>query len=283
MNNLVYNYNVIRFLPYPETGEFVNIGITLFCPQLGFFDFKLETTKTKRTTNFFPELERHLLHSALVAFKGEADQFKKLFKQDGTRVFGFEAGFGMEYYATFTRPREGLIRFSKPRTGMATAETTPEQVLEKLFADNVERQFAQVKEYHERQMQTRLQKDLARADLAAYYKPGNVGNEEYHVGFPFVYRRDDKPVKAMKPLNLNKADSTEIYNHGAEWHLRLARLQKFGMAPERLILAVDRPAETEGRRVKVANEVCQMLGEIPNLLLIDFSDTEKIINAAKVG
>jgi hypothetical protein len=283
MNTMVYNYHVVRFLPYPETGEFVNIGVILFCPQIGFFDFMLETHKSKRATDFFPELERHLLQAALASFTAEADHFKKLFRQDGTRVFRFEVGFGMEYYATFTRPREGLIRFSNPRTGMVAAGVTPEQVLGKLFADNVQRQFAQDKEYHERQMQKRLQQDLVRAALYTYYKPGKIGNDDYHVGFPFIYSRNDKPVKAMKPLNLNKSDSTDIYNHGGEWQLRLARLHKFGLAPEQLILAVDCPADTEGRRATAANEVCQMLREIPNLRLIDFNATDEIINAARVG
>ena len=128
MNTMVYNYHVVRFLPYPETGEFVNVGVILFCPQLGFFDFKIETHRSRRAT-----------------------------------------------------------------------------------------------------------------------------------------------------------DSTDIYNHGGEWQLRLARLHKIGLAPEQLILAVDCPADTDGRRATAANEVCQMLREIPHLRLIDFNATDEIINAARVG
>lgn len=31
------NYSVIRFLPYPESGELVNIGVVVNSPQTGFF------------------------------------------------------------------------------------------------------------------------------------------------------------------------------------------------------------------------------------------------------
>lgn len=280
---VVYNYNVVRFLPYPETGEFVNVGITLFCPQLGLFDFRLETGKTKRVTDFFPELERRLLAAALVAFKAEADQFKRLFPEPGTRVFGFEAGYGMNAYAAFTRPREGLIRFSKPRTGLAAGDTTPELLLGTLFADNIQRQFAQEKEYRESQMQRRLQRDFVRAHLAAYYRSGHVGNEDYHVTFPFLYMREAKAVKAVKPLNLNKPDSTGIYDHGGEWCLRLRRLVKMGAAPEQVIVAIDRPTEEDGRLLRAATEVCNELRQIPNLTLVDFGATDAIIEAARVG
>ena len=280
--NVVYNYNVVRFLPYPETGEFVNIGVVLFCPQLGFFDFRLETGRTKRVTGFFPELERSLLRSALVAFRAEAEHFKKLFCENRTRVFGFEAKVGMEYYASFTRPREGLIRFSNVRTELISDDATPEATLGKLFADVVERQFAQEREYREYVMKKRLASDLCRANLAAYYKPGTVGNEEYHVGFPFVYRREERAVKVLKPLNLNKPDSTGIYDHGDEWVLRLTRLDKLGLAPDQVLITVDHPDLTDDRRTKAAAEVCQQLQKIPNLVVIDFADTNRILQTARV-
>lgn len=34
MKKLICNYSVIRFLPYPETGEFVNVGILACCPPI---------------------------------------------------------------------------------------------------------------------------------------------------------------------------------------------------------------------------------------------------------
>ena len=53
MKNNVYNYAVIRFRPYSETEEFVNIGIVLACSNT--IDFKISDNK-KRVASFFPEL-----------------------------------------------------------------------------------------------------------------------------------------------------------------------------------------------------------------------------------
>jgi len=30
-NQLVCNFSVVRFLPYPETDEFVNVGVVMAC------------------------------------------------------------------------------------------------------------------------------------------------------------------------------------------------------------------------------------------------------------
>ena len=72
-NKLACNYTVLRFFPYPETGEFVNLGIAMACPDLHWFDFRLETRRQDRITNFFPELK----HS-----KGAFIEGRKLFKEE---------------------------------------------------------------------------------------------------------------------------------------------------------------------------------------------------------
>ena len=40
IKKLACNYTVLRFLPYTETGEFVNLGVALACPDLHWFDYK---------------------------------------------------------------------------------------------------------------------------------------------------------------------------------------------------------------------------------------------------
>ena len=37
-NRLACHYSVVRFCPYPETDEFVNVGVMLACPAIGFLD-----------------------------------------------------------------------------------------------------------------------------------------------------------------------------------------------------------------------------------------------------
>ena len=54
----VCNYSILRFLPYPETGEFVNIGVVLLASN-GEFHYQLDRTR-QRVTRFFKTLDHKI-------------------------------------------------------------------------------------------------------------------------------------------------------------------------------------------------------------------------------
>ena len=45
-------YSVLRFCPYRETDEFVNVGVILACPATGFLDFKFERADLDASPTF---------------------------------------------------------------------------------------------------------------------------------------------------------------------------------------------------------------------------------------
>src|SRR4051812_18233105 len=66
MKQLVCNYAPVRFLPYREIGEFVNVGVVVHCPQTDHFIYRLVPLKrTGRVTKFFPELDPKLFKAGL--------------------------------------------------------------------------------------------------------------------------------------------------------------------------------------------------------------------------
>jgi hypothetical protein len=73
---LACNYSVVRFRPYPETGEFVNIGVVVNSPQTGFFDFRIERRKFRRIANFFPELRAEVYREGILACIDEIDRIR---------------------------------------------------------------------------------------------------------------------------------------------------------------------------------------------------------------
>lgn len=40
-NHVVCNYAIVRFLPYPETSEFVNLGVVVACPSRRYFGLQM--------------------------------------------------------------------------------------------------------------------------------------------------------------------------------------------------------------------------------------------------
>lgn len=134
------NYAVVRFLPYRETGEFVNVGVVLFCRESKFFDIAFETRKRKRITDFFPEMDQSLFANGRQIFHEELTRVKRLLCADSPKL---DDDTRLGVFRELVRPRESVFRFGEVGTVLAN---DPVGKLSELFDRYVNRQFAQSRE-----------------------------------------------------------------------------------------------------------------------------------------
>jgi hypothetical protein len=228
-------YSIAQFLPYPETGEFANVGVVLACPSREFIGAQfLSTKKTARITGFFDRLDKKLYRTALKYFEGDVRRTIEL------------VGKRREHFVTATfsdlvRPRQAIFRFSSPRALMTD---NPGDELGAIFSKYVERDFI-TKEYNEQLLDRAVRDVLVRADVRELYRADEIGNEELHIQFPFVHRRDGDALLAIKPLNLNRDQSTKIYDVGGHWVDRVRRLRSKSLLPVKTLFAVEYPNTSE--------------------------------------
>lgn len=64
----LYEYAVIRLVPRVERGEYINIGVVLYCKSLKTLDFLFQMNKD-RILALFPELDLAEVESHLHSFK----------------------------------------------------------------------------------------------------------------------------------------------------------------------------------------------------------------------
>ena len=134
------HYAIIRFCPYPETDEFVNVGVVLSCPELGFFDFKQARRQLARVDDFFPALPPRVYDDALGNLRATLEQLRK----NAPVPAGGEPRAQASQVATqqrdaflaLVRPRETILHFSEPRVIMSM---NPAATLGTLFGAYVER------------------------------------------------------------------------------------------------------------------------------------------------
>ena len=101
------NYAVLRFLPYPETGEFVNVGVMVNCQQPCLFDFMMEEKMTHRMKALFPDQNEQVFAAAAAAMRQEMMRVKAMIRDPKTCHFAFQEA---------ARPRESTLRFGEART-----------------------------------------------------------------------------------------------------------------------------------------------------------------------
>ena len=98
------NYAWLRYCPFPDTGEFANVGVVTYCPQDGALSWRM-ITDMGRVSAFFGGTDTRALAAALRR-REESLAFCSLFVEIGE--------FGLEDFREMTRPREGMLTLGPP-------------------------------------------------------------------------------------------------------------------------------------------------------------------------
>jgi hypothetical protein len=276
MKELVCNYALVRFLPYRETGEFVNAGVVLYAPEISYFGFKLTEKRNHRVKAFFPELDPEVyrasvqsLHLELARHRAQFDAMAGLFSGDRAAAEWLTA------FRSMLRRRESLLHFAEP--GMKLG--APEETLVKLYADYVLRNFARTPAYQETVMRNRLSGWLRDWGLRGRYKTDQqVGDSMFRITLPFVHFDGGSATVAIKPIDLAWPDPTDVYDHGGLWVQRFRRLAERGHLPPRTVVPILLP--TGPARV-AADEVTRELKDI-GVQSADFNDMARMRELAEV-
>jgi len=281
MKKVVCNYAVVRFLPYPETEEFVCVGVALVCQETRFFDYKLEMKRRDRVTGFFPELDVAVFTQGRRVFEQQLQHVHGLLGDEdgkGQLEMDLVEADPVVLFKELVRPRESLFRFS----GIGTVMTDdPARETERLYEHYVNRQFAQRKEYQEEVMARRLVAMFKRHSVVGY-RDVLLGDEIYKFRMPFVKGdlADPRMLRVIKPLNLTQSDTTGIIDHGDLWFRRTERLLNREIAADRLLFPVKTGADV--KRADVAREICDRFKKL-GVRVLEFGRQEQILDFAKAG
>ncbi len=273
MNQHLCKYAVVRFLPYRETEEFVNVGVLVLCEQLGYLGFLLEKKRSTRVTDFFDELDGAVYRQGIKSIENEIQRLspKANAPVDGCLSLSGGAPNLSAAFNFLARPRKTLFCFSDVRVVMTP---DPSAKLKELFGHYVRRQFAQPKEYQEQLMREAIQDHLKQWDLSKLYRPLDVGTDIYKMKFPFVHQTDDVPVRAIRALHLNLRDTTEILRKGDQVIGGLRRIKEGGELPDDCLVVVKSP-KPGNQMHDVAQQVCADLQKL-NVLTTSYSNRDAL-------
>jgi hypothetical protein len=274
MNKTPCLYAVVRFAPFVETGEFANVGIVLMDPERRFFGFKLMGRRHARVTHFFEQLESQVFRATMNTLRDELERTRGLLRQHGfdKRLKSNDVDFAKRLFKEIVRPRETVVKFGELRAILAEE---PGATLEELYGHYVERDFV-TRKYQEAVLERGMRKWLWQAHIAERFTKLEVGNDEYHATFPFVEKRGELPVKAIKPLHLTHDQPSKILDHGGQWLFRIQALKRRNMLPDKVLFAVGGPAD-DGARGKAYNEIVDSL-KATGVDVLPFSSKAQILD-----
>lgn len=108
MYNAHFNYAVIRFLPYRDIGEFINIGIILHGSD-GSFSSRVVEETYPRVNNVFTLLPEGLFSQHLQLLNNELARIEKI-------AYNSNIEKQKKLFKITTEPSEGVFTYSQPGT-----------------------------------------------------------------------------------------------------------------------------------------------------------------------
>jgi len=270
-------------MPHRETAEFVNVGVVAACPEIDFFDFKLMSRRARRVHQFFPELDRNVFEETLAAMEADFKTRRNtgtLLTEGSPEMSPTTAKAKVTEFTTLMRRRESILHFCEPRTCMTD---TPSATVKQMYDRLVNRSFAKTTEYREVVMRREVDGFLKEWNLRKFYKTNRrVGTKDYHIALPFVaFGEQRRADRAIKPLDLNRKEPTDIYTHGDEWVVKFRRLKERDSLPIHMIVPVVGP-EQHPSHIRAARDICGAMEDI-GVFVVPFNDTNRIHELAKVS
>lgn len=289
--NLILNYAAIGFRPYPELGEFVNVGIVAVEAKSRYLGYKLiSPQRTKRIRVCFPELDLSLYRSGLRRLESElsalsietnlwTDDARQVAKNHPAQIDLFVGAGEGNLFERLTAPQGSPFFYASRGTRLCD---DMELTIATLYDRYVEHRHLMQADYEEKQLTRDLRRLFQANRLGRLYREAPwVGTDAYHVGIPLVFtpKGSEIPEKAIKPLNLDRPTPTPIYTYGDEWIAKVNRLRRVGCLPEKFLFVVKKPEDGEGR--VAAEDICEGLVR-EGVQVADFEDTEAILAFARI-
>lgn len=224
MIKTIIQYAVVRFQPYPEIGEFVNIGVIALDPKKGVFRFKLAERHSKRVTDFFHNLDRRFYLNAVSQIKLELEA--------RTKATLYDPGKASDVFSELTKPKSNLFQFEQVG---ALKAVNIESAVDQLYSDFIGHEFARARGYEE-QLKARVKLQLESLELDNPFVPYQIiGPGGIKTRFELV-RVHEKPEQVIKPFGFNDSDSGKLSDHTFNELKKLEFARKLGQLEKKDIL-----------------------------------------------
>ncbi|MFC0267088.1 DUF3037 domain-containing protein [Kushneria aurantia] len=260
MSTLVCNYAVLRFQPYPETGEFANLGIVMLCSD-GRFLYRVETRASQRVTHFFDKLPAQFFRAARREFVLELERLTQLMEKSRGDGEGQR-----RLFRHLIAPRETVFRFSVPGTAMVE---TPQKELDTLFMRYVHHDFDR-RPSHEALLTGRVSDWLKRFTNRTYSE-SVLGDELHQVRLPLVWQVEGRPRQAIKPISFRLKDSSAIIDKGDRWLMRMKRLVESDQAPLDTVFVSQQPDDNQPVLKRAYDEVINTFATLEDTRVVPYS------------
>jgi hypothetical protein len=271
MKQIIYNAPIIRFRPYRDLGEFVNIGVLVYFPQINQNFLKI-SNDFSRIKGFFPEIKKELFDEILSFLTTEMTEYQPIdvsLNATGQLFCDMTSTDSLGNFRQLTSIKEGVIYFGEIISGIT--ENAPIEV-DELYNYYVMRNSTKPKLDNEEMLKETFLKQLNNWKLASHFSQGFIGNENYRIPVPFV-----NPKLSIKTLFLDRS-AIEIYNTGDQLISKLSRLSTLGDFDKKLLLPILYSNRDDAKIKQASNDITLSLEKFKFVKVLPIIAQSRIFN-----
>ncbi len=205
-----YTFSVIRYVHDVVGGEFVNVGVVLYAPDLNFLRAKC-TQNYARLTHLFNEVNGRHFRKIMTHIQGETRSYERRF-----------GGLELEVKPSTLQPilarifpiDDSSIQFSDLGGGVTTQ---PEKALDELYQRYVARyqESAARTTRRDSDVWTTYSRPLAKLGVLSYLKQHTVQGDDFAYDFDFAWKNENWRI--LQPLSFDLADAAQIRDKANRW------------------------------------------------------------------
>ncbi|MDH2999384.1 hypothetical protein A1D23_04610 [Chelonobacter oris] len=234
-------YSFIRYLPYFESGEFVNVGLIACEPQKKKLAYRLVNKNDVRVNHFFRNSK--IFHSVRHVIDEQLEYI-----QNKINLTAFSTTQEMvDFFHHYTERRDGIFQFSD--TAVALTEN-PDILFRQIYEKFIK--FGNVGNEDQENKIIKQYRALFKAEndpLLENYKQQRVQGETSKFTLPLALKNtgDNRILKGIKSLAFDQIETPSMIEHCDSWVAKINRANDEGLLDKDDILFALDTADTASK------------------------------------
>lgn len=263
-------YSFVRYRPYFETGEFVNVGLLMCEPERKKLTYRLVSKNNKRVTNFFyrSKLFENVRETINEELQYIVNQSFDLTPQEMARFF--------HHYVDV---KEGIVQYSNAAVGIVD---DPQAYFNNLYTKFIH--LGGVKSENQEMTMVKHFREIFKAENDAIllnYKQHTVKGELAKFTLPLALKNkhEKEIIKAVKPLAFDQIESPSMIEHCDNWVSKINRADEEGLLKKENILFTLDTADTASK-MNILNTIKRTFDKF-NIQHINWHESQHLLSFAK--
>ncbi|WP_032093137.1 DUF3037 domain-containing protein [Necropsobacter rosorum] len=266
-------YSFVRFLPFFESGEFVNIGLLMCEPGAKTLTYRLVKKNDVRVNHFFRQSK--IFYDVQPVIN---EQLKYIVAKIAAEPFKTSDEM-INFFYHYTEQKDGLFQFSNAAVGLVEDPAIKfDELYEKFIRGACVPTESQ--ETHIIREYKRLFKEQNN-QLLAQYKEHLVQGDTAKFKFPLALQHAETKeiLKGIKPLAFDQTETAGMIEHCDNWVAKINRASEEGLLKRDNILFALDTADTDSK-ANILTTIKQTFDKF-NIQHTDWRDNKNILSFAQ--